>query len=150
MTLSKEKQVNIVINHKKKIVELTNKILEIFHEADEKKELNNKQKLLVKQLINEVVSELTTIAGFCGSDERKWTARMTEIVARTSVILDWHMIPLFEFWCTMVNSITPDYNKTPFRFFGGDFKLKWREFEARLRTLADRRQSSADSKRTVS
>lgn len=142
MSLSKEKQVSIVISHKKKIVKLTNKILRIIHEAEEKQKLSREQKLLAKQCINEVVSELTTIASFCGSNERKWAARMTESIAGISVILDWYWGSLIEFWCTMVNSITLDFNKTPFKFFGGDFKVKWREFETRLRAFADRRQPS--------
>ena len=39
----------------------------------------------------------------------------------------------------MAKSITLDFNKTPFKFFGGDFKVKWHEFEAGLRTLIDAR-----------
>lgn len=144
MSLSKEKQVSIVISHKNKIVQLTNKILEIIHEAEEKQELSKEQKLLVKQYLNEVVSELTTIASFCGSGERKWATRMAESIARLSAILDWWMLSIIEFWCIMANRITVDFNKTPFKFFGGDFKVKWREFETRLRGLADRREVPAN------
>ena len=145
VSLSKEKQVSTVISHKKKIVKLTNKILRIIHEAGEKQELGKEQKLLAKQYLNEVVSELTTIASFCGSGERKWAARMTESIASLSIVLDWWMLSMIEFWCTMANSITLDFNKTPFKFFGGDFRVKWREFETRLRGLADRREVPANS-----
>lgn len=140
MGLSKEKQVSIVISHKEKIVKLTNKILKTIHEAEVNKEFSKEQKLLLKQYINEVVSELTTIASFCGSNERNWAARMTENAARLSAIMDWCYSPLIEFWCTMANSITLDFNKTPFKFFGADFKVKWREFETRLKGLVDRRE----------
>ena len=142
MSISKEKQISIVISHKRKIVRLTNKILEILHESSVHEKISDEQKLLIRKLINEVVSELTTVASFCGSKERDWANRMTEIAARTSGILDYVWIPLFEFWCTMVNGITLDFNKTPFKFFGGDFKVKWHEFETRLRAVADRRQPS--------
>jgi len=142
MSLPKEKQVTIVISHKEKIVKLTNKILEILHDAEGKKEFSNEQKLLLKKHINGVVSELTIITSFCGSNERNWAARMTESIARLSVVMNWYLTSLIEFWCTMANSITLDFNKTPFKFFGGDFKVKWHEFEARLRTLIDRRQVS--------
>ena len=145
MSLPKERQVSIVISHKKKIVKLTNKILRIVHEAEEKQDLGKEQKLLAKQYLNEVVSELTTIASFCGSGERNWAARMTESIARLSAILDWWMLSIIEFWCTMANSITVDFNKTPFKFFGGEFKVKWREFETRLRGLADRREVPANT-----
>lgn len=140
MSLSKEKQVIIVISHKEKIVKLTNKILEILHEVEGIRKFSKEQKLSIKQLINEVVSELTTITSFCGSAERDWANRMSDIIARLSVTLDWVFISLIEYWCTMANSITLDFNKTPFKFFRADFKLKWREFETRLRGLVDRRE----------
>ena len=140
VSLSKEKQVNIVISHKKKIVELTNKILEILHKPANTKRFSEEQRLSIKQLTNEVVSELAIIASFCGSRERDWAFRMSDSVARLNVILDWVFTSLVEFWCTMANSITLDFNKTPFRFFSADFKLKWHEFETRLKGLVDRRE----------
>lgn len=141
MSLPKEKQIDIVISHKKNIVQLTNKILKIVHEADKEKEFSNEEKLQLKQLINETVSELSTIAGFCGTDERNWVANMTNSIAAFNVYMCWEMSSVLELWCTMANSITLDFNKTPFKFFGADFKLKWREFETRIKGIADRRES---------
>lgn len=138
-------QVKIVLSHKRKIVQLTNRILEILHEANSNQKISSEQKLQIKKLINEVVSELTTIASFCNSREREWAGRMSRAIAGTTAIMDYIFISLFEFWCTMVNSITIDFNKTPFRFFGGDFKLKWHEFETRLSAFADRRPACAQS-----
>jgi hypothetical protein len=40
----------------------------------------------------------------------------------------------------MANSITIDFNKTPFKFFGGDLKLKLSKFEAEVKGVADRRE----------
>jgi hypothetical protein len=139
MSLPKEKQVDIVISHKKNIVRLTNKILKIVNDANERKEFSNEQKLQLKQLINETISEMGTVASFCGTDERNWVSNMTNAIAAFTVYTAWETSVILEHWCTMANSITLDFNKTPFKFFGADLRLKWREFEARLRGLADRR-----------
>lgn len=141
MSLSKEKQIEIVICHKKRIVELTNKILEIIHDCDSRKdEYTPQQQLELKKLINETVSEITTIVSFCGRSEREWAANMTNSIARQNVMLSWVFNSLLEFWCTMANSITLDFNKTPFKFFGGDLKLKLSKFEAEVKGVADRRE----------
>jgi hypothetical protein len=145
MTLPKEKQIDIVISRKKNIVELTNRILKIVHEADKTMKFSNEQQLQVKQLVNETVSELSTIASFCGTEERNWVLRMTNVIAPVNVAVYWETHSILEYWCTMANSITLDFNKTPFKFFGADFKLKLRDYEARIKATADRRESSNES-----
>jgi hypothetical protein len=65
---------------------------------------------------------------------------MALMIARLSVVIDWYLNSIIEAWCTMVNSITLDFNKTPFKFLGVDFKIRLREFETRLKGLADRRE----------
>ena len=140
MSLSKEKQIEIVICHKKRIVELTNKILEIIHDSDSRHVFTAAQQLELRKLINETVSEITTIVGFCGRSEREWAANMTRGITFHNLYLEWYMSPLLKFWCTMANSITIDFNKTPFKFFGGDLKLKLSKFEAEVKGVADRRE----------
>jgi hypothetical protein len=139
MSLPKEKQVDIVISHKKNIVALTNKILEIVHDSDKKREFSNEQKLQLKQLINETISEMSTVASFCGKDERNWVLNMANAITIFTVYMAWDTNVILEYWCTIANSITLDFNKIPFKFFGADVNLKLHDLEARIRGSADRR-----------
>ena len=138
LSLSKEKQIEIVICHKKRIVELTNRILEIIHDSDSKQEYITTQQLELKKLINEIICEMTTIVGFCGRSERNWVDNMTNGICMHTIYLSWVASSILEHWCTMANSITIDFNKTPFKFFGGDLKLKLNQFEAEVKGIADR------------
>jgi hypothetical protein len=140
MSLSKEKQIEIVISHKNNVLKLTNRILEIIDESVENWEYSDVQKLELRQLINGVLSELSTIAGFCGRNERNWVSNMAHSISMHNVYMNRTMRSLLEFWCTMANTITIDFTKTPFKFFGADFKLKLKDLEARIKGIADRRQ----------
>jgi hypothetical protein len=140
MSLPKEKQVEIVISHKRHIVELTNSILDIIHDA-KKDEYSDAQKLQIKKLVNESISELSTIASFCSNRERVWVFDMTRL-SSLSIINGLYF--LLEDWCTLANTTSVDFNKTPFRFFGADLRLKWDQFEARVKGTADRREKGCD------
>ena len=142
MSLPKERQIEIIISHKQRIVELTNKILEIIHDSDTRHEYTAAQRLELRKLINETVSEITTIVGFCGRSERNWATSMTQSITLHNLYLEWYMSPVLKFWCTMANSIIIDFNKTPFKFFGGDLKLKLSQFEAEVKGVADRREEA--------
>lgn len=143
MSLSKEKQIEIVISHKKHIVELTNKVLEIAQKTGRNQEYNDSQKLQLKQLVNEIISELSIIAGFCSNEERNWVLNMAVGV---DMFLSYGLSILLEDWCTMANTVAVDFNKTPFRFFGADLKLKWNQFEARIKGIADRREANDETR----
>ncbi len=139
MSLSKEKQIEIIISHKNNVLKLTNRILEIINENTKKWEYSDAQKLELRQLINGTLSELSTIAGFCGRKERNWVSSMAHSISMYNVYMNRTMDILLEFWCTMANTITIDFTKTPFRFFGADFKLKLKDFETRIKGIADKR-----------
>jgi len=142
MSLSKEKQIEIVISHKKTIVKLTNRILEIIHESTKDWEYSDAQKLELRKLINETLSELSTIAGFCGRRERNWVSNMARSILAHNVYMNRMMHSLLELWCTMANTITIDFNKTPFKFFGADLKLKLKDMEAGIKGTIDKRSGN--------
>jgi hypothetical protein len=144
MSLSREKQIEIVISHKKKVVELTNRILEVINESKKEREYSDTQKLELRKLINETLSELSTIAGFCGHSERNWVINMAQSILIHNLYMNRTMHPLLELWCTMANTISIDFNKTPFRFFGADFKFKLKDFETRIKGIADRREEATN------
>ena len=139
MSLSKEKRIELVISHKKNIVNLTNRILEIIHDSTDDWKYNDAQKLELRKLMNETLSELSTIAGFCGRKERGWVSDMARSIIVHNVYLNRTMHSLLELWCTMVNTITIDFNKSPFKFFGADLKLKLKDMEAGIKGTIDRR-----------
>jgi hypothetical protein len=145
LSLSKEKQIELVILHKKQILSLTNQILEIISDSDKTHKYNACQELELRKLMNETISELTIIAGFCGSAERSWVDRMTNSVCIHNVEMSWFLSSLLTHWCTMANSITIDFNKTPFKFFGADLKLKISEFEAQVKGIVDKRETSTSN-----
>ncbi len=135
MSLSQKEQERIVEEHKKRIRKITNKILDIIGQS-----FNDKTKLQVRKLVNEVVSELSVIVGFCGSREKKWVDAMSFEMASYMVFLDMGSKPIIRLWCTLVNNVVVDFTKTPFRFLDTEFNVRWKDFETKFRALVDRRK----------
>jgi hypothetical protein len=139
MSTKNDKQIKLVLSHKAKILTSTNKILKILDNAQGSYLFTNKQRLAIKQLLNKVVSELSTIASFCSVRERDRVNRIVEGIAQLSVHLHWELAPLVDYFCTIINSITLDFNKAPFRF-GREFNGKLGELETRFHAIFTRIQ----------
>lgn len=135
--MAKDKQIKLVISHKDKITKLTGKLLGVIEDAQETYQFNKKQSLLIKQLLHQSVSELSTIASFCSTREQDRVNRIIDSLARLSVNLHWELAPLLEYFCTVINGITLDFNKTPFRF-GRGFNERLGELETRFRSIFER------------
>jgi hypothetical protein len=135
---SKQKMIDTVISHKSNITRATNEIMERLSGLKESKD-RSQDSLFIKTRINEVISELSIIAGFCGTHERNRIAAMERLVAQLVVLDAFSMFssPL-EDWCIMVNGITIDFNKTPFRFAGGEFNVNLRNLQAKLKAVFKR------------
>ena len=133
MSLSRQEQVEIVIRHKNRILQLTNNILDIVGDSRSKPIIE--QKPLLKQCFNETISELSVIAGFCGSKERDWVNKVADSIARLTPILDWGLPPIIESYCTMINSIIIDFSKTPFIFSTGKLNSKRHKFESKISSV---------------
>lgn len=135
MSLPKEEQVRIVIASKKRIAELTGKILDVMYDSDsENNQLINKQESAIKKSIYEIVSELSIISGFCRSKEREFVNIITRNILAMTPSLQYTKL-LLEDWCTIVNEIVVDFNKTPFKFLNNELKGKWRDLEAKINVL---------------
>ena len=134
MSTKNEKQVKLVLSHKAKILTSTNKILKILDNAQDAYRFTNKQQLAIKQLFNQITSEFSTIASFCSPKEQDRVNRIIEGIAKLNVHLDWELAPLITYFCTIVNSITLDFNKTPMRF-GREFNNKLGELETRFHAI---------------
>ncbi len=135
MSLPKEEQVRIVIASKKRIADLTGKILDAIYDSDsENNQLINKQESAIKKSIYEILSELSIISGFCSSNEREFVNRITRYIPDMTIFLQ-PAKSILEEWCTMVNGIAVDFNKTPFKFLNSELKGKWRNLEAKINFL---------------
>ncbi len=135
MSLPKEEQVRIVITSKKRIADLTGKILDVMYDSDaENYQLINKQESAIKKSIYEIVSELSIISGFCSSNEREFVNSITRYITDMTPSLQSTKL-LLEDWCTIVNGIAVDFNKTPFKFLNTELKRKWRSLEAKISVL---------------
>jgi hypothetical protein len=134
MSTEKDKQIKLVLSHKPKILTSTNKLLKILDSTQESYRFTNKQRLAIKQLLNQIVSELSTIASFCSPKEQDRVNRIIEGIAELNVHLNWEFAPLINYFCTIINSITLDFNKTPMRF-GREFSSKLGELETRFHAI---------------
>ncbi|MCW4039416.1 MAG: hypothetical protein NWE83_01545 [Candidatus Bathyarchaeota archaeon] len=134
MSTKNDKQIKLVLSHKAKILTSTNKLLKILDDAQESYRFTKKQRLAIRQLLNHVVSELSTIVGFCDPKEQDRVNRIIEGIAKLNVHLNWELAPLITYFCTIINSITLDFNKTPLRF-GREFSSKLRELETRFQAI---------------
>lgn len=134
MSTKNNKQIKLVLSHKTKILTSTNKLLKILDDAQESYRFTKKQRLAIRQLLNHVVSELSTIASFSDPKEQDRMNRIIEGIAKLNVHLNWELAPLITYFCTIINSITLDFNKIPLRF-GREFSSKLRELETRFQAI---------------
>lgn len=134
MSTKNDKQIKLVLSHKAKILTSTNKLLKILDDAQESYRFTKKQRLAIRQLLNHVVSELSTIVSFCDPKEQDRVNRIIEGIAKLNVHLNWELAPLINYFCTIINSLTLDFNKTPLRF-GREFSSKLRELETRFQAI---------------
>ena len=127
----------MVIAGKKRIADLTGKILDTLYESKSREGLGDEQELSIKKLVNEIISELSTIAGFCGSREREIVSSMTRLIPAITSQMESTTL-LLEEWCTIVNGISVDFNRTPFRFHTGELNTRWVRLEGRINALLGR------------
>ena len=136
MSVSRQEKITIIINHKNQIVNLANNILQMVNDVNNPGLSSiSERKLLLKQQLNQTVSELSIIAGFCGPKERKWVSTVSDRISMLSPVLEWCLPSLIESYCIIISGLIIDFNKTPFSFFNDDLKGKWREFEYKAKAV---------------
>ena len=96
--------------------------------------LDEQSSVAVREKLHEIVSSLSIIAGFCDKVAQDYALRIskvaTEITAQNEITnLEGFVLESF---CTMVNSIIVDYNRTPFSF-SGEFKVGFDKFIASVK-----------------
>lgn len=122
MSISKERMIEIVIAHKDRIRDATDQLSEIIYKAKSNMpkntwNLDEENALAIRKVIHEIVEEISIIGGFCDGWTRNYIAKTTPIIAGITAfdisVLDVHTLELFG---TIVNFISPDFNKTPFKW----------------------------------
>ena len=119
-SLSKEDRINIVREEKAQIVEAANQISEVITRvrSENRTKLNSEEALLIRKMVHRILSHLSTIGSFCDRASRGYVDRLADV---TSSILMKSRIDTLDFYvleqfANNVNSVSPDFNKTPFSF----------------------------------
>lgn len=96
--------------------------------------LDEQSALTVRQKIHEIISSLSVITGFCDNRARNFLVDITLVVSRITTKSEITALEglLLEQFCTVVNSLIVDFNKTPFSF-SGEFKAGFDKFMASVK-----------------
>jgi hypothetical protein len=129
-------QIRIVIECKKRIEELTGKILDSIEESKSDMMGKDRQELLIKKCVAGIVTEVSTIAGFCGKSEREFVSKMTRDIYLVTEYSE--LSSLLEDWCILMAGITPDFTKTPFRFINNELTSQWSKIGENIKALTRR------------
>lgn len=138
LTQPKDEWIQTVIASKKRIADLTGKVLDTLYDSESGIMPRAMKELFIKKNVNEIVSELSTIAGFCGSRERDFVSKMAGQISEI-IIYSESTIKLLEDWCMMVNGIAVDFDRTPFSFLNTEFRTKWQRLQNKIDSLTGKR-----------
>ena len=135
---SKQKMVTTVIKEKERIVKATNEIIEKLSELRDL-ESGKEASLYIRKRVNQIVSDLSIIGGFCGKREKRLVEIINSMV-QTILMVEGKVgfAELLKDWCIDVNSIIVDFTKTPFKFVGGELRFSLRNLEAKVKTILKR------------
>jgi len=152
MSLSPEVKLQTILQEKEKVRKATDEISDIIKKLgkgspyrppsddDPYFRLDEQSALAVRQKIHQIISSLSVIAGFCDKSAQDHILRI-ESVARN--ITAKHEITclegfLLEKFCTVVNGIGIDFNKTPFSFYG-EVQARFDKFVASVKASYKKR-----------
>jgi len=93
--------------------------------------LDEQSSVAVRQKLHRIVSSVSTIACLCDKKTQRYVMSISKIAAEITAKSEITNLEGFilESFCTMVNSIIVDYNKTPFSL-SGEFKVGFDKFIA--------------------
>ena len=96
--------------------------------------LDEQSSVVVRQKLHKIVSCASTIAGFCDENTQNYVMRISKVAAEITAQHEITSLDGFilESFCTMVNSIDVNFNKTPFSL-SGEFKLGFDKFIASVK-----------------
>ena len=153
MSLSPEVRLQTYLQKKKEIRRATDEISQIIkklgkgrpykaaysllksgNEEEPYYKLDEQSSVAVRQKLHEIISSVSTIASFCDKKTQNYVMRISKVAAEITAKNEITSLEGFvlETFCTMVNSIIVDFNKTPFSL-SGEFKVGFNKFIASLK-----------------
>ncbi len=99
-----------------------------YHKLDEQKAV------MVRQKLHQIMEDVSTIAGFCDKSTRVYVMRISKVVSWITSLSEITNLEAFilESFCTNVNTIIVDYDKTPFSA-STEFKVGFDKFFASIK-----------------
>jgi hypothetical protein len=96
--------------------------------------LDEESSLAVRQKLHTIVKSLSTVASFCDRGARNYVLKVSKVASEITADTEITAVegPLLEAFCTMVNSVSVDFDKTPYSF-SGEFKVGFDKFIASVR-----------------
>jgi hypothetical protein len=96
--------------------------------------LDEDSSLAVRQKLHAIVKSLSTVASFCDQGARNYVLKVSKVASEITADTEITAVeaPILEAFCTMVNSVTVDFNKSPYSF-SGEFKVGFDKFIAIVR-----------------
>jgi Arc/MetJ-type ribon-helix-helix transcriptional regulator len=144
--MSKEKMIEIVMAQKKDIVETTDEIDEVFQKFYDKYNtedfmhkttcLDSQNTLLIKKKVNDIISKLSIIGGFCDKDTQRYIDTLTGYGGKYASLDEISVVDIdfLSFWSKMVNRIIVDFTRTPFKL-AGEFKVQLANIKGKIKAL---------------
>ena len=113
--------------------ELTGNILDSIEELKASESGRDLQELLIKKCVTGIVTEISTIAGFCGKNEREFVSKVARDIYLVTEYSE--LSSILEDWCILMAGITPDFSRSPFRFVNSDLASQWDKIEDNIRAI---------------
>jgi hypothetical protein len=157
MSLPPEVKLQTILQKKEDIIKTADEISEItkklgkgsFHKATRRmlENISNKEtedpyyrldeqdSVVLRQKLHKMVSDISIIAGFCDKRTQNYIMQISKVAAEITAQNEITNLEGFilESFCTMVNSIIVDFNKTPFSL-SAEFKVGFDKFMASVKT----------------
>lgn len=127
MGIPLDRQVKIITGYKKDIHEIAEKIMDVVQAAHRRIatqgydfQLTDEEMLKISDGVGRINTDLSLMAGFADRNNRLLTLSIMEtggrayILLRTSTRVE--AIGMLDAWLKIVQSIVPDFTKTPIRF----------------------------------
>lgn len=127
MGLPIEKQIEIISAYKKEIHKTAERMAKVVQEAYSRIEtqehdfkLEDKEILKISNNVGKIITNLSLMAAFADRNTKIMILELMEIGGKAYILLRtptrFQAIGMLDAWLKLVQSIIPDFTKTPFRF----------------------------------
>jgi len=124
MVLSDEQKIKIILERKEETCKLSNEVLEslmkLTRPDGDKFELTDDENLLARTKLNQIIKNMSIIAGFCDKESQSYVNRVAGIISKVGRLGTFGKINyidkfVLDKFCTMANTLMIDFNKRPWK-----------------------------------